>query len=179
MEEQKKKTVNNLLEIAQKMADEKLAQEKQRVAEVIGNELSDVKKAVEMVRSGLCYSKRKGASGSQYVFATEEMLINDYLSEPENRYTRRGISFNNNSPKKCYDHIFVVNGIYYYDMRYILNKYEEDVAKEAARITRYNDQLNEMIREFERLLEERKDIKKMLSDWSERQSHEAQGGEVG
>ena len=174
-----KKTIDNLLEIAQKMADEKLTQEKQRIAEVIDNELSDVKKAIEMVRSGLCYSKRKDVSdisGSRYVFATEEMLINDYLSEPESRYTKRGILFNRDSQGNYYDHIFVVNGIYYYDMRYILNKYEEDVIKEAKRITRYNDQLNEMIREFERLLEERKNIKKMLTDWSERQT---EGGEMG
>lgn len=172
-----KKIADSLLEIAQKMADEKLEQEKQRVADIISDELDDVKKAVEMVRSGLCYSKRKDGK-NRYVYATEEMLITDYLAEPD-RYTRRGIHFNSEGNRKCYEHIFVVNGIYYYDMRYILNAYENDVRKEEDRITQYNDRLHDIIREFDRLLEEREAIKKMLDDWSARQNCEEQGGEAG
>ncbi len=162
------KTADKLLEIAQKMADEKLAQEKQYLAKRISNELGDVKRAVEMVRSGLCYKKQKGISSRRYIFATEDMLINDYLSEPENSYTRKGLRFSDDCNRMPYDYIFCVNGIYYYDMRYILNAYEEDVKKEKNRITRCNDQLEEMTREFNRLLEENKAIKEMLDDWSKR-----------
>ena len=90
-----KLTTNNILEIAQQMADEKLDQEKRRVAERISCELSDVKKAVELVRSGLCYKKEDAYGIKHYSFATEEMLLNDYLSEPKSAYTEKGIRFNN------------------------------------------------------------------------------------
>lgn len=169
-----RKTVDNLLEIAQKMADEKLAKEKQRVTEKINSELSDVEKAIEMVRSGLCYKEVDEYGVKRYLFATEEMLVHDYLSEPKNSYTEKGIRFNADL-KNGYDHIFRVNGIYYYDMRYILEKYQNDVIKEKNRITGYNDRLNELIREFDRLLEKHKAIKKMLDDWTARQ---AEGGET-
>ena len=172
-----KKTADNLLEVARKMADEKRGKEKERVAERIRNELDDVKKAVEMVRSGLCYKKVDKYGIKRYLFATEEMLLHDYLTEPENSYTSRGLRFSkDDAGHGC---IFIVNGIYYYDMRYLLNQYEQDVTKEKNRITGYNDRLDELIREFKRLLEEHEAIKKMLDDWSERQNCEEQGGEVG
>ena len=163
-----RKTADNLLEIAQKMADEKLAKEKQLVTEKINRELSDVEKALEMVRSGLCYKKVDEYGVRRYLFATEEMLVHDYLSEPKNTYTTKGIRFSNDCNRKPYDYIFRVNDIYYFDMRYILNAYEEDVIKERNRITCYNDQLGEMIREFDRLLEKHHAIKKMLDDWTAR-----------
>ena len=108
------------------------------------------------------------------MFVTEETLIQDYLSEPKNTYVNKGIRFNVDVDGRKTSYIFTVNGIYYYDMRYILNAYEEDVRKEQARITRYNDTLGEMINEFERLLEKRKAIRKMLDDWTARQE---EGGE--
>lgn len=169
-----KKTTDNLIGIAQKMADEKLSKEKERVAERIKNELDDVKKAVEMVRSGLCYKNVDREGVGRYLFATEDMLLNDYLTEPKNSYTPRGLCFSDDPIGRGY--IFRVNGIYYYDMRYLLNQYEEDVIKEKKRITGYNDRLDELIREFNRLLEEHMAIKKMLEDWSKRQNCESEGG---
>ena len=59
-------------------------------------------------------------------------------------------------------------------MRYILQRYEQDVIAEKERITRYNDQLDTMIQEFEYLVNERTAIKKMLDDWAARQT-EAEG----
>ena len=168
-------TADNLLEIAQKMADEKLAKEKQLVTEKINSELSDVEKAIEMVRSGLCYKKVDEYGVNRYLFATEEMLVHDYLSEPENTYTPKGIRFSDDRERDRYDYIFRVNGIYYFDIRYILNAYTEDVRKEHNRIIRYNEQLGEMTREFDRLLKEHHAIKKMLDDWTARQER---GGEV-
>ena len=163
------KTADKLLEMAKKMADEKLELEKQYVTEKINNEFGYVKKAIEMVQSGLCYVKEKEYGFVRYIFATEEMLIKDYLSEPENKYTTKGIRFNEER-KNPWDYIFLVNGKYYYDMRYILQGYEQDVIKEKDRITRYNDELNQMIREFNRLLEEHKGIKRMLDDLEKRQA---------
>lgn len=55
-------------------------------------------------------------------------------------------------------------------MRYILQRYEQDVIAEKNRITHYNDQLDKMIREFEHLVNERTAIKKMLDDWEARQN---------
>ena len=168
-----KNATDNLLGIAQKMADEKLGKERERVAEQIKNELDDVKKAVEMVRSGLCYKKVDEYGIKRYLFATEEMLLNDYLTEPENSYISRGLRFSEDAA--CHGYIFIVNGHYYYDMRYLLNQYEQDVTKEKNRITGYNDRLDELIREFNRLLEEHEAIKKMLEDWSKRQNCESEG----
>ena len=106
--------------------------------------------------------------------ALEQKVRDDYLTEPVNSYISRGLRFNEDTIGRGY--IFIVNGIYYYDMRYLLNQYEQDVTKEKNRITGYNDRLDELIREFKRLLEEHEAIKKMLEDWSKRQNCEAEGG---
>lgn len=170
-----KKTVDNILELAKDMADKKLEKQKHAVEEKVNLELEEVHKAVEMVRSGLCYKiAEENGWVKHYVYATEEMLIEDYLGEPKNSYCSTGISFETPDPKNPWRAVFTVNGYRYYDMRYIIQRYEQDVIAEKARITRYNDQLDTMIREFEYLVKERTAIKKMLDDWTARQT-EAEG----
>lgn len=165
-----KKTVDNLLDIAQKMADEKLSKEKRKVTEQIQSELSEVKKALEMVKTGLCYKiAEDGGWVKRYVYATEEMLVEDYLSGPRNAYCRPGIAFETPDHSKPWATVFTVNGYRYYDMRYLLERYERDVYQEKERITRYNDSLQSMIDEFNRLVKEQSAIKKMLDDWTARQ----------
>ena len=65
--------------------------------------------------------------------------------------------------------MFVVNGEAYYDMRHILKRYEQDVIDERNRIIRYNDQLNEIISKFDKLMKQYPLIKKMMEDWTARQ----------
>ena len=165
-------SVDNLLETAQKMADKKIEQQKKKITEKVNQELDDVKTAVEMVKSGLCYKVEDDGWCRRYVYATEEMLIKDYLSEPKNGYCRRGVSFEDYDPKSPWRCIFTVNGYHYYDMRYILEKYEKDVIEERNRITRYNDSLTTMINEFDRLVREHRAIKRMLDDWTARQAEQ-------
>ena len=97
------------------------------------------------------------------------MLINDYLTEPKNSYTRRGIAFEKFDAKEPWKRVFVVNGEAYYDMRHILQRYEKDVMDERNRIIRYNDQLNEIINKFDELMKQYPLIKKMMEDWTARQ----------
>ena len=165
-----KKTVDNLLAIARDMADKKLEKQKHAVEEKINSELDEVRKAVEMVRSGLCYKIAEDSGWvKRYVYATEETLIEDYLGEPKNSYCSRGISFEKLDPNAPWRAVFTVNGYRYYDMRYIIQRYEQDVIAEKNRITNYNDRLDTIIREFEHLVNERTAIKKMLDDWAARQ----------
>ena len=163
--------VKDLMSLAQSMADRKYEQEREQLAKTISGELEEVQKAIEMVKSGLCYKKvvLNGGWTVRYEFATEEMLINDYLTEPKNSYTRRGITFQTFDAKKPWDRIFVVNGENYYDMRHILQRYENDVIEERNRIIRYNDQLNEIISKFDELMKQYPLIKKMMEDWTARQ----------
>lgn len=168
-----KKITDNLLEIAQKMADEKASKEKRKVTERIQSELSEVKKALEMVKSGLCYKIAEDNGWvRKYVYATEEMLVEDYLAGPKNTYCRPGIAFETPDYKEPWKPVFTVNGHRYYDMRYLLERYERDVYHEKERITSYNDSLQSMIDEFNRLVKEQSAIKKMLDDWAARQEVE-------
>ena len=167
--------MEKILEIARSMADKKLEKQKLAAEEKINSELDEVRKAIEMVRSGLCYKIAEDSGWvKHYVYATEEMLVEDYLSEPKNSYCQRGISFETPDPKNPWRAVFTVNGYRYYDMRYIIQRYEQDVIAEKGRITHYNDQLNSMIEEFNRLIREKTAIKQMLDDWTARQT-EAEG----
>ena len=161
----------DLMSLAKSMADKKYELERQQWEKTISGELEEVQKAIEMVKSGLCYKKvvLDGGWTVRYEFATEEMLINDYLTEPKNRYTKRGITFQIFDEKKPWNCIFVVNGENYYDMRYILQRYEKDVIEERNRIIRYNDQLNEIISKFDELIKQYPLIKKLMEDWTARQ----------
>ena len=163
--------IKDLMSIAKSMADKKYELERQQLEKTISGELEEVQKAIEMVKSGLCYKKvvLDGVWITRYEFATEEMLINDYLTEPKNSYTRRGITFQTFDAKKPWNCIFIVNGENYYDMRYILQRYEKDVIEERNRIIRYNDQLNEIISKFDELIKQYPLIKKMMEDWTARQ----------
>lgn len=163
--------VRDLMSLAKSMADKKYELERQQLEKTISGELEEVQKAIEMVKSGLCYKKvvLNGGWTTRYEFATEEMLIKDYLTEPKNNYTRRGITFQVFDAKKPWDRIFVVNGEDYYDMRHILQRYENDVIEERNRIIRYNDQLNEIIGKFDELIKQYPLIKKMMEDWTARQ----------
>ena len=163
--------VKDLMSLAQSMADKKYEVERQQLAKTISGELEEVQKAIEMVKSGLCYKKvvLDGGWTTRYEFATEEMLINDYLTEPKNSYTRRGIAFEKFDAKEPWKRVFVVNGEAYYDMRHILQRYEKDVMDERNRIIRYNDQLNEIINKFDELMKQYPLIKKMMEDWTARQ----------
>jgi hypothetical protein len=163
--------IKDLMSIAKSLADKKYELERQQLEKTISGELEEVQRAIEMVKSGLCYKKvvLDGGWITRYEFATEEMLINDYLTEPKHSYTRRGIIFQQFDAKKPWDRIFVVNGEDYYDMRHILQRYENDVIEERNRIIRYNDQLNEIISKFDELIKQYPLIKKMMEDWTARQ----------
>lgn len=163
------KTFDDLFNAAQKMADEKLEQEKAQAAERIKNELASLQKAIEMVRSGLCFVKQDCFGVTKYVFATESMLVNDYLNEPKNAYYNKGLRFHDGNND---NRVFTVNGITYYDMRYLLDEYSKDVLKEKKRITRYNEQLDDIIRNFDKLVDESKAIKRMMEDWTAKHEKE-------
>ena len=49
--------VKDLMSLAQSMADKKYEVERQQLAKTISGELEEVQKAIEMVKSGLCYKK--------------------------------------------------------------------------------------------------------------------------
>ena len=166
-----KKTVDNLLDIARGMLDKKLEQQKAAVRDQINNELNSVRDAIQMVKSGLCYKiTEENGWNKHYIYATEDMLITDYLSDPKNSYCRRGISFEEPDIKAPWKAVFTVNGYRYYDMRYLIQRYQKDLEAEKNRILRYGDTLNDMIREFDRLVEEHRAVKKMLDDWTRRLS---------
>ena len=169
--------VKDLMSLAQSMADRKYEQEREQLAKTISGELDEVQKAIEMVKSGLCYKKvvLDGGWTTRYEFATEEMLIADYLNEPKSRYTQRGITFEKFDAKEPWKRVFVVNGEAYYDMRHILKRYEQDVMDERNRIIRYNDQLNEIISKFDELMKQYPLIKKMMEDWTARQKEDDHG----
>lgn len=160
---------DKITEITNRQLQEKLDQKMRQAQEEIEQSRAVVEEAVRLIRSNLMYKDKGRGSNHRYVIATEEMFFQDFMSKPEYDWDR-GIKFTiakRGDNDYIYHGVFIVNGHRYYDMRYLLDKYAEDVKDERDKICRYNDRLGEMIRVFDELVQQQPEIKKMLEEWHE------------
>lgn len=160
-----------VLEITNKALQERIEQETMQAKEQAEKDAEIVSRAIELIQKNLMYKEVKESYYTHYVPATEEMFFEDFLKKPDYEWSA-GIKFNDDTDKSktAYLHgSFSVNGERYFDMRYLLNKYVSDVESVKRRISNYRDQLNDMINAFDRLVEQRPKIKRMLEEWRESQ----------
>ena len=161
-----------VLEITSKALQERIEQETLQAKEQAERDAEIVSRAIELVQENLMYKEVKEGFYTHYVPATEEMFFKDFLKKTGYEWNA-GIKFNDNKDTKKPSYLhgsFSVNGERYYDMRYLLDKYVSDVESVKRRISNYSDQLNDMINEFGRMVEQRPKIKQMLREWREIQS---------
>lgn len=160
-----------VMEITNKALQERIEQETLKAKEHAERDAEIVSRAIELIQKNLMYKEVKESYYPHYVPATEEMFFEDFLKKPDYDWLT-GIKFNDNkdSSKPVYLHgSFSVNGERYYDIRYLLDKYASDVQAAKRRICNYENQLSDMLREFDRMVEQRPKIKRMLEEWRESQ----------
>ena len=160
-----------VMEITNKALQERIEQETLKAKEHAERDAEIVSRAIELIQKNLMYKEVKEGYYPHYVPATEEMFFGDFLKKPDYDWLT-GIKFNDDkdSSKPVYLHgSFSVNGERYYDIRYLLDKYASDVLAAKRRICNYENQLSDMLREFDRMVEQRPKIKRMLEEWRESQ----------
>jgi len=145
--------INKKMEIVKQQAQEQADEDKEKV-----------EKAVEMISKRLVYKQiGKYYYDYKYILATEEMFYEDYLKESK---WDKGIKFYESEKDNFYRGIFSVNGENYYDMRFLLNKYAEDVKKSVSTLEYQRDKLYEIKHQYESLVSKWPEIKKLISDWN-------------
>lgn len=133
-----------------------------------------ISKALEMIEKCLVYKDLSQPGwGHKYVLATADMFLQDYTNEPDDYYHgyyQRGVVFTDEkegSDKYVYGGVFKVNGNRYYDIRYILNKYIEDVRKTAAKLEYEGQKIHDIQVEYEEAVKEWPKLKNMLLEWNQ------------
>ena len=167
--------MTDLLTIAEAQIAEKQYKEIEAIKQRLEQDKEILKEAIELVNSHTLYKRVDDGhyrGNYKYVLATEEMLKQDYLGEPE-KYGRKGINFHYDSWKEKVNRgIMEVNGHTYYDIRYALISYEETMKEKMARI----NNLNKTIREYEDDLDDLKKnyptLKQAIEEWMEYQKQQ-------
>ena len=167
--------MTDLLTLAEAQIAEKQYKEIQAIKERLDQDKEILKQAIELVNSHTLYKKIEDShyrGTYKFVLATEEMLKEDYLGEPK-AYCRKGIYFHKDCWKERINRgIMEVNGHTYYDVRYALNNYEEEIKDKKHRIDNlyssireYEDELKELHRNFPTL-------KQAVTEWMEYQKEQ-------
>lgn len=163
------KTVEDeILHLAEKQIAEKRLTEIKRVSDQIDEEREGINTLLNMISERLIFKKVDDYT-RKYTIVTPEIFKEDYLSEPQKSYYNKGLSWNGewNSGKNSYMHVVMVNGIRYYDMRYILCKYEKDVDDMRERMNRAEQEVRKVESQLENALAQYPLIVKMMHEWAE------------
>ena len=157
---------NKIYEKVQAQLDAKMAQAQEAARNQAERDREKVEIAIEMISSRLVYKDIGGRGwGHKYVLATEEMFYEDYLKEPESIW-QKGLKFNENDGEAWYKGIFTVNGETYYDIHYILAKYQRDVYNVEEELKRRSDYVREIREKYDRAVRDWPEVKKVVEDWN-------------
>ena len=163
----------DLLTLAEAQIAEKQYKEIQSVKERLERDKKTIVRAIELVNSHTLYKKIQdeyNRSRYKYVLATEEMLKEDYLKEPESTWISRGISFISDDRNRNYNTgVLKVNGETYYDIRYALEQYEESIRKKTSEVERLNSTVRELQENIADLKKNFPTLKQAIEEWQEYQ----------
>ncbi len=158
----------DLLTIAEAQIAEKQYQEIEKVKRRLDADKEILKQAIELVNSHTLYKKvdRRGYK-LQYVLVTEEMLKEDYLKESK-YHSGINFYFEDYGDRYYYNRgIMQVNDETYYDIRYVLQEYENSVHKKERDLTYLEDSLRKVKQELEEMNQAFPSIKKAIIEWQE------------
>ena len=167
--------MTDLLSLAEAQIAEKQVKEIEAVKRRLEKDKDNLKEAIELVNSHTLY-KKEGDSRSRYkyVLATEEMLKADYLGEPE-PYSYKGIKFRDYDGRYNKG-VMEVNGHNYYDVRWVLNNYEQMIKEKESQVLSLNSKIHELKEDLENLHNNFPTIKQAVMEWMEYQRAESEGG---
>ena len=172
--------MTDLLTIAEAQIAEKQYREIQAIKERLDKDKENLKQAIELINSHTLYKRVNDSccrGRYKYVLATEEMLKEDYLKEPEHSYSR-GISFHRNDWRDVVNRgILKVNGETYYDIRYALNAYEEKIKDKESQLSNLNSMIKEIKDDLSALYDNFPSLKQAITEYMEWQKKENNNGE--
>lgn len=156
--------------LAEKQIEEKRQAELESLSHQIEKERSSINKLLKMISEQLLFKHdEKDRYSKKYIIVTPEIFKEDYVREPENKYTAKGIVWNEewNEGKNCYLNVVKVNGICYYDMRFLMYRYEKNIDDLVSRANHVLGEVAEVEDKLRQVKEEYPAVVKMMHDWAE------------
>ena len=158
--------MTDLLTIAEARIAEKQVAEIEAVKKRLDADREILMQAIELVNSHTLYKKISDGRRYRYVLATEEMLKNDYLKEPDKSYYCKGIHFHEDAFKDSpHKSIIEVNGENYYDIRWALNNYEKAVEEKERSLSYLNGKIIDLKNELEQMKQNFPTLKQAVEEW--------------
>ncbi len=116
----KEDIISKIKEQAYENVNKKLEEEQKRTEEKINKEIDVVEEILGYIANKMLFKKPEYG---KYVLVDEKMFFEDYSNEPKNSWSTK-LAIKHGRTRK-YDPFVIVNGEDYYDIRYIINDYEE------------------------------------------------------
>ena len=168
---------NKITNLVDKNIQAKIDSEMSRIHDAVNKDKETVELCLDMIQKNLVYKDiAQYGWGHRYILATPEMFFEDYLKEVESY--RKGVKFTEykkDSDNYLYYGVFQVNGERYYDMRYLLRKYEKDVKNTLDKLNLERDRLHEICNEYEEAVKSWPEVKKLVEDWNKKTEGEIIG----
>ena len=163
----KDKIIAKIKESAYENVNKKMEEERKRVERVINNEVKDVERCLKYIENKMVYKiiKTNRYTTKEYRLADENTFFEDYNKELEYEW-QRGIKFRDPSKNPARP-LFEVNREDYYDIRYIINHYEERVNDYTRKLNSLNNQFEEIKEKADKLLEQELYIKKLIEQYKQ------------
>ena len=158
-----KDIIAKIKEQAYENVNRKIEEERKKTENKINRELDDVNKCIELINQKMIFKKNTKNYSYDYVLATPDMFFEDYSKE--NDSWDKGIKFP--EKKYLYSPYFTVNGEKYYDVRYIIGAYENDVTNLKRRSDNLWRTINEIESEMDDMIKAQHQVKKLLQEYQE------------
>ena len=158
-----KDIISKIKEKAYENVNKKIEEQRKEIENKIKNELDLVSKCIDLINEKLVFKKIDSYNGN-YILATADMFFEDYNKEPK-YLGDEGIRFD--CRKYYYEPYFKVNGESYYDVRYLIGRYEHDWKSLSKRINRLYESLNTLEEQRNEMIKRQPVIKKLLEEYTE------------
>lgn len=160
----KDKIIAKIKESAYENVNKKMEEERKRVERVINNEVNDVERCLKYIENKMVYKIIKNKyTTKEYRLADVNTFFEDYNKDVEYGW-KKGIRFRDSS-KNFTRPLFEVNGEYYYDIRYIINHYEERVNDYTRQLNSLNNEFREIKEKADKLIQQESHIKKLIEQY--------------
>lgn len=170
-----KNITEKINEVVKSQIEAKRLAETERMEKQLESDVSDIERVLEMIQKTLLFKKIPTQYGmkDRYVIVTEQTFLDDYTSEPENKFTAKGIYWTSQEDlKKYYNPVVKVNGIRYYDIRSFIYVYAEDIDTLRRRVDDLLHKLCEAENDYKRLMDNFPHMQKMVMEWAEKHQGE-------
>lgn len=149
-----------LTALADKAYKDKVKIEKVAIEKRYLGDKQMLEQILEIVKSRLVYKEVGDSWSKKYLVVTEEMLFEDYTTEPKNSWNR-GTKIEKNG--KYFT--ITVNGHRYSHLGELFKTYRNDIEEAIKKNQQESDMLYEKRKTIENLEKEEPKIKQMLSDY--------------